>query len=175
MKIKIIQKNAETFAASKWSLTWVHYHFQQSLLVLFEGRSSLVLEINLMFHFTFRLPPNFAQTTILNAPGSNAFSQEHWKTTYNYAKFGGQTEWILGNSKLVNMLAFSISWSFELPEPLKNLLMLLPSLFLFIFLSPDYIDFTVIVRIYHVFVRGSTVATRMKTCLRNAIFWRWCS
>ena len=36
----------------------------------------------------------------------------------------------MGNSKIVNMLAFSISWSFELPEPLKNLLILLPSLFL---------------------------------------------
>lgn len=137
----------------------------------------IIISVGNKPHVPFYVPfaPNFAQTTILNAPGSNAFSQEHWKTTYNYAKFGGQTEWILGNSKLVNMLAFSISWSFELPEPLKNLLMLLPSLFLFIFLSPDYIDSTVIVRIYHVFVRGSTVATRMKTCLRNAIFWRWCS
>ena len=67
----------------------------------------------------------------------------------------------MGNSKIVNMFAFSISWSFELHEPLKNLLMLLPSLFLFIFLCPDYIDCTFIVRIYHVFVRGSTVATRM--------------
>ena len=37
----------------------------------------------------------------LNAPGSIAFSQEHVKTI-SYAKFGGQTECILGNWKIVN-------------------------------------------------------------------------
>ena len=37
----------------------------------------------------------------LNAPGSIAFSQEHFKTI-SYAKFGGQTECIMGNSKIVN-------------------------------------------------------------------------
>ena len=63
MAIKIIQKNEETFAASKLSLTCVHYHFQQRLLVLFEEKVIiillLVLEINVMFHCTFRLPPKF--------------------------------------------------------------------------------------------------------------------
>ena len=37
----------------------------------------------------------------LNAPGSIAFSQEHFKTI-TYAKFGGQTECITGNWKIVN-------------------------------------------------------------------------
>ena len=37
----------------------------------------------------------------LNAPGSIAFSQEHFKTI-SYAKFGGQTECIMGNWKKVN-------------------------------------------------------------------------
>ena len=37
----------------------------------------------------------------LNAPGSIAFSQEHFKTI-SYAKFGGQTECIMGNLKIVN-------------------------------------------------------------------------
>ena len=37
----------------------------------------------------------------LNAPGSIAFSQEHFMTI-SYAKFGGQTECIMGNWKKVN-------------------------------------------------------------------------
>ena len=37
----------------------------------------------------------------LNAPGGIAFSQEHFKTI-SYVKFGGQTECIMGNSKIVN-------------------------------------------------------------------------
>ena len=37
----------------------------------------------------------------LTAPGSIAFSQEHFKTI-SYAKFGGQTECIMGNWKIVN-------------------------------------------------------------------------
>ena len=37
----------------------------------------------------------------LNVPGSIAFSQEHFKTI-SYAKFGGQTECIMGDSKIVN-------------------------------------------------------------------------
>ena len=37
----------------------------------------------------------------LNASGSIAFSQEHFKTI-SYAKFGGQTECIMGNWKIVN-------------------------------------------------------------------------
>ena len=37
----------------------------------------------------------------LNAPGSIAFSQEHLKTMV-YAKFGGQTECIMGNWKIEN-------------------------------------------------------------------------
>ena len=37
----------------------------------------------------------------LNAPGSIAFSQEHFKTI-SYAKFGGQTECIMGNWEIVN-------------------------------------------------------------------------
>ena len=40
----------------------------------------------------------------LNAPGSIAFSQEHFKTI-SYAKFGGQTECIMGNWKTVNILS----------------------------------------------------------------------
>ena len=37
----------------------------------------------------------------LNAPGSIAFSQEQFKTI-RYAKFGGQTECIMGNWKIVH-------------------------------------------------------------------------
>ena len=36
-----------------------------------------------------------------NAPGSIAFSQEHFKTI-SYAKLGGQIECIMGNWKIVN-------------------------------------------------------------------------
>ena len=37
----------------------------------------------------------------LITPGNIAFSQEHFKTI-SYAKFGGQTECIMGNWKIVN-------------------------------------------------------------------------
>ena len=39
------------------------------------------------------------------ATWSIAFSQEHFKTI-SYAKFGGQTECIMGNSKIVNDCTF---------------------------------------------------------------------
>ena len=47
-------------------------------------------------------PPQILHKPLFsNAPGSIAFSQEHFKTI-SYAKFGGQTECIMGNSKIVN-------------------------------------------------------------------------
>ena len=46
-------------------------------------------------------PPKKLGRVTLNAPGSIAFSQEHFKTI-SYAKFGGQTECIMGNWKIVN-------------------------------------------------------------------------
>ena len=53
-------------------------------------------------HNTLCLPPQILRKPLfLNAPGSIAFSQEHFKTI-NYAKFGGQTECIMGDSKIVN-------------------------------------------------------------------------
>ena len=48
------------------------------------------------------MPPQILHKPLfLNAPGSIAFSQEHFKTI-SYAKFGGQTECIMGNWKIVN-------------------------------------------------------------------------
>ena len=38
-----------------------------------------------------------------NAVGDTAYSQEHLKTMV-YAKFGGQTKCIMGNSKIENIL-----------------------------------------------------------------------
>ena len=72
-------------------------------------------QITLMYFFVivltilyFRIPHNslFAPQILhkplfLNAPGSIAFSQEHFKTI-SYAKFGGQTECIMGDLKIVN-------------------------------------------------------------------------
>ena len=53
-------------------------------------------------HNTLCLPPQILHKPLfLNAPGSIAFSQEHFKTI-SYAKFGGRTECIMGNSKIVN-------------------------------------------------------------------------
>ena len=53
-------------------------------------------------HNTLCLPPQILHKPLfLNAPGSIVFSQEHFKTI-SYAKFGGQTECIMGNSKIVN-------------------------------------------------------------------------
>ena len=53
-------------------------------------------------HNTLCLPPQILHKPLfLNAPGSIAFSQEHFKAI-SYAKFGGQTECIMGNSKIVN-------------------------------------------------------------------------
>ena len=53
-------------------------------------------------HNTLCLPPQILHKPLfLNAPGSIAFSQEHFKTI-SYAKFGGQTECIMGNWKIVN-------------------------------------------------------------------------
>ena len=53
-------------------------------------------------HNTLCLPPQILHKPLfLNAPGSIAFSQEHFKTI-SYAKFGGQTQCIMGNSKIVN-------------------------------------------------------------------------
>ena len=66
-----------------------------------------------MYILYFRIPHNtlclphppphqiLHKPLILNAPGSIAFSQEHFKTI-SYAKFGGQTECIMGDSKIVN-------------------------------------------------------------------------
>ena len=54
-------------------------------------------------HNTLCLPPKFVRKPLfLNAPGSIAFFQEHFKTI-SYAKFGGQTECIMGNWKIVNV------------------------------------------------------------------------
>ena len=47
-------------------------------------------------------PPILHKPLFLNAPGSIAFSQEHFKTI-SYAKFGGQTECIMGNWRIVNL------------------------------------------------------------------------
>ena len=49
------------------------------------------------------MPQILHKLLFLNSPGSIAFSQEHFKTI-SYAKFGGQTECIMGNSKIVNIL-----------------------------------------------------------------------
>ena len=51
--------------------------------------------------YTLFAPQILRKPLFLNAPGSIAFSQEHFKTI-NYAKFGGQTECIMGDSKIVN-------------------------------------------------------------------------
>ena len=51
--------------------------------------------------YTLFAPQILHKPLFLNAPGSIAFSQEHFKTI-SYAKFGGQTECIMGNSKIVN-------------------------------------------------------------------------
>ena len=52
------------------------------------------------------LPILYFKPLFLNAPGSIAFSQEHFKTI-SYAKFGGQTECIMGNWKIVNVVYHS--------------------------------------------------------------------
>ena len=53
-------------------------------------------------------PPQILHKPLfLNAPGSIAFSQEHFKTI-SYAKFGGQTECIMGNWKIVNIVRYCI-------------------------------------------------------------------
>ena len=51
--------------------------------------------------YTLLAPQILHKPLFLNAPGSIAFSQEHFKTM-SYAKFGGQTECIMGNWKMVN-------------------------------------------------------------------------
>ena len=51
-------------------------------------------------------PPNLHTPLFLNAPGSIEFSQEHFKTI-SYAKFGEQTECIMGNWKIVNRPFYS--------------------------------------------------------------------
>ena len=57
-------------------------------------------------HNTLCLPPQILHKPLFfNAPGSIAFSQEHFKTI-SYAKFGGQTECIMGNWKIVNRTIF---------------------------------------------------------------------
>ena len=105
----IIRDNKETFAASKCSLTLLHYHYQQRLLV---------------FH----------------------------------------------------VLAFS---SFESREP-KQLLMLLCSLFLFIFLLPDFtLDVLTEYCTHRLFVFASTAANFIETIatytsLLQYEFWVYC-
>ena len=56
-------------------------------------------------YYTLFAPQILHKPLFLNAPGSIAFSQEHFKTI-SYAKFGGQTECIMGNWKIVNLLCF---------------------------------------------------------------------
>ena len=51
--------------------------------------------------YTLLAPQILHKPLFLNALGSIAFSQEHFKTI-SYAKFGGQTECIVGNWKIVN-------------------------------------------------------------------------
>ena len=53
--------------------------------------------------YTLFAPQILHKPLFLNAPGSIAFSQEHFKTM-SYAKFGGQTECIMGNWKIVNTI-----------------------------------------------------------------------
>ena len=58
-------------------------------------------------HNTLRLLPQILQRLLLsNALGKMQFSQEHFKTMV-YAKFGGQTESIMGDSKIENRLKLS--------------------------------------------------------------------
>ena len=58
-------------------------------------------------HNTLRLLPQILQRLLLsNALGKMQFSQEHLKTMV-YAKFGGQTESIMGDSKIENRLKLS--------------------------------------------------------------------
>ena len=52
-------------------------------------------------HISSFAPQILHKPLFLNAPGSITFSQEHFKTI-SYAKFGGQKECIMGNSKIVN-------------------------------------------------------------------------
>ena len=51
--------------------------------------------------YTLLAPQILHKPLFLNAPGSIAFFQEHFKTI-SYAKFGGQTECIMDNWKIVN-------------------------------------------------------------------------
>ena len=60
--------------------------------------------------YTLLAPQILHKPLFLNAPGSIAFSQEHFKTI-SYAKFGGQTECIMGNSKIVNIGGFRVTSS----------------------------------------------------------------
>ena len=55
--------------------------------------------------YTLFAPQILHKPLVVNGPGSIAFSQEHFKTI-SYAKFGGQTECIMGNWKIVNDLTF---------------------------------------------------------------------
>ena len=55
--------------------------------------------------YTLFAPQILHKPLVVNGPGSIAFSQEHFKTI-SYAKFGGQTEFIMGNWKIVNDLTF---------------------------------------------------------------------
>ena len=51
--------------------------------------------------YTLFAPQIVHKLLFSNAPGRTAYSLEHVKTI-TYAKFGGQTECIMGDSKIVN-------------------------------------------------------------------------
>ena len=67
-------------------------------------------------HNTLCLPSQILHKPLFwNAPGSTAFSQEHLKTI-TYAKFGGQTECIMGDSKIVNERQSKTIFGFWIPH-----------------------------------------------------------
>lgn len=56
-----------------------------------------------------------------NAPGRTAYSLEHAKTI-NYAKFGGQTNCVMGDSKIVNFFGFAKKDGWKLSSRKTNML-----------------------------------------------------
>lgn len=74
---------------------------------------------------TFCLPPkfciNYCYDCFSNAPGRTAYSLEHAKTI-NYAKFGGQTNCVMGDSKIVNFFGFAKKDGWKLSSSKTNML-----------------------------------------------------
>ena len=80
-----------------------------------QSRTKLILYFRIPHKFTLFAPHILHKLLFSNALGDTAYSQEHLKTMV-YAKFGGQTKCIMGNSKIENWGIVTHHYTMFIPQ-----------------------------------------------------------